>query len=58
MAVLKQLEERRDEILKIADRHGAFNVRVLGSVARGEETQDSDSESCIESLLAMTALVY
>jgi predicted nucleotidyltransferase len=31
------LLERRDRILEIADKHGAFNVRVFGSVARGEE---------------------
>ena len=37
---LKQvLQERREEILEIAAKHGAFNVRVFGSVARGEETE-------------------
>jgi len=40
---LKQLlQERREEILAIALKHGAFNVRVFGSVARGEETENSD----------------
>ena len=33
---------KRDEILEIARRHGAGNVRVFGSVARGESTPDSD----------------
>ncbi|MDP8924996.1 MAG: nucleotidyltransferase family protein [Chloroflexota bacterium] len=32
----------RDEILEIARRHGAGNVRVFGSVARGESGPDSD----------------
>jgi predicted nucleotidyltransferase len=32
----KLLKEKRDEILQIAARHGAYNVRVFGSVARGE----------------------
>ena len=33
---------KRDEILEIARRHGAGNVRVFGSVARGESGPDSD----------------
>jgi predicted nucleotidyltransferase len=32
----------RDEILRIAERHGARDVRVFGSVARGEATENSD----------------
>jgi len=36
------LKTRRDEILKIAARNGAVNVRVFGSVARGENRPDSD----------------
>ena len=31
---------KRDEILEIARRHGAGNVRVFGSVARGESGPD------------------
>ncbi len=30
------LREKREEILRIAARHGASNVRVFGSAARGE----------------------
>jgi predicted nucleotidyltransferase len=33
---------RRDEILRIAARHGAHDVRVFGSVVRGEAGKDSD----------------
>jgi predicted nucleotidyltransferase len=45
---LKQvLQERRDEILEIALKHGAFNVRVFGSVARSEETENSDIDFLI-----------
>lgn len=45
---LKQLlQERREEILEIAAKHGAFNVRVFGSVARGEETENSDVDFLI-----------
>ena len=45
---LKQLlQERCEEILEIAAKHGAFNVRVFGSVARGEETENSDIDFLI-----------
>ena len=36
------LNEKRDEIIQIAARHGAFDIRIFGSVARGEARQDSD----------------
>ncbi|MBW3582517.1 MAG: nucleotidyltransferase family protein [Euryarchaeota archaeon] len=36
------LRERRDDILKVAARHKARNVRVFGSVARGEAGPRSD----------------
>jgi len=42
MDVQTLLKTRRDEILKIATRNGAVNVRVFGSVARGENRPDSD----------------
>lgn len=34
--------ERREEILRLAARRGAHNLRVFGSVARGEANEDSD----------------
>jgi predicted nucleotidyltransferase len=39
---LAELKARRDEILRIAAQYGASNVRVFGSVARGEASPDSD----------------
>jgi predicted nucleotidyltransferase len=36
------LQEQRSQILAIAQKHGAYNVRVFGSVARGEATEQSD----------------
>jgi hypothetical protein len=38
----KLVREKRDEILRIAASHGARNVRVFGSRARGEDRPDSD----------------
>ena len=34
--------ERRDEIIRLAEQHGAHSLRVFGSVARGEANEDSD----------------
>lgn len=42
------LQENREEILKIATQHGAYNLRIFGSVARGEERQDSDVDFLVE----------
>ena len=39
---LADLRARRDEILALAEQHGAYNVRVFGSVARGEARSGSD----------------
>ncbi len=45
---LAQVRDQRDEILRIAEEHGAHNVRVFGSVARGEATEDSDVDFLID----------
>lgn len=45
---LDELRARRDEILEIAARHGAGNVRVFGSVVRGEAEPDSDVDFLID----------
>jgi predicted nucleotidyltransferase len=42
------LQDKRDEILAIAEKHGAYNVRVFGSVARGEATTESDVDFLID----------
>lgn len=42
------IKEKRDEILQIAARHGARNVRVFGSVARGDARSDSDIDFLVE----------
>lgn len=34
--------ERREEILRLAARRGAHNLRVFGSVARGDASENSD----------------
>jgi len=42
------LKERREEILRIAASHGARNLRVFGSAARGEAGENSDIDLLVE----------
>lgn len=61
MSIKELLKEKREEILKIAADHGARNVRVFGSVARGEDRPDSDVDLLVQmdpgrSLLDLVAI--
>jgi hypothetical protein len=42
MITRQQLIARREEILAIARRYGAHDVRIFGSVARGDQQENSD----------------
>ena len=42
------LRDKREEILRIAEKHGASNVRVFGSVARGEADERSDIDLLVQ----------
>jgi uncharacterized protein len=42
------LHEKREDILRIASRRGAYNVRVFGSVARGEADAKSDIDLLVD----------
>ena len=48
MALLDTLQANREQILEIAAKHGALNVRVFGSVVRGEETPESDVDFLVD----------
>ena len=45
---IKALESRRREILELAARHGARNVRVFGSMARGDDRATSDVDLLVD----------
>lgn len=40
--------DKREAILKLAEKYGATNVRVFGSVARGEARPDSDVDFLVD----------
>jgi len=48
MNVNELVGNKREEVLRIAERHGARNVRVFGSVARGEAMPDSDVDFLVD----------
>ena len=62
MGIEELLLPLKGEILRIAAKYGAYNVRVFGSVARGEARSDSDVDFLVEiesqrTLLDQIALV-
>ncbi len=59
---LDYLRAHRDEILALAAQYGASNVRVFGSVARGDATPTSDIDLLVSlpsrfTLLKLSGLV-
>jgi predicted nucleotidyltransferase len=59
---LDELRQRRPEIERIAERHGARNVRVFGSVARGDAVPGSDVDFVVDldpdrTVLDLSALI-
>ncbi len=48
MDIDRLLKAKREEILRIAAKHGARNVRIFGSVARGEARSGSDVDFLVE----------
>lgn len=48
MNINEVLKIHRNEILQLAAKYGAYNVRIFGSVARGEADADSDVDFLVE----------
>lgn len=55
---LAALRAHRDEILRIASQYGASNVRVFGSVARGEADEKSDVDILVDMAKIPTGFAY
>lgn len=46
--MVRLLEPHRSEIVRLASRYGAYNVRVFGSVARGDDDARSDIDFLVD----------
>jgi hypothetical protein len=42
------LEQKREDIFRLAAKYGAFNVLIFGSAVRGEEVPDSYLDLLVE----------
>jgi len=62
MEIREFIQEKRHDILQMATEHGERNVRIFGSVARGDAGAESDVDILVKmdqgrSLLDLSALV-
>ena len=48
MKIEELLQAKREEILRVAAKRGARNVRIFGSVARGEADEASDIDILVD----------
>ena len=58
MNLAELLKEKREEILRITGKHGARNIRVFGSVARGEANEESDIDFLVQLESGSTLLMH
>ena len=62
MKLAELVNQKREDILRIAQRYGARNVRIFGSVIHGEDNAESDVDMLVnfepgQSLLDHVALM-
>ena len=48
MDLVRLVQDKRPDILRIAAQHGATNIRVFGSVARGQTGPESDLDLLVD----------
>ncbi|NOQ47267.1 MAG: nucleotidyltransferase [Desulfobulbaceae bacterium] len=48
MSLQKSISTKRQDIIEVARRHGAKNIRVFGSMARGTSGPDSDVDFLVD----------
>lgn len=54
--LLQQIIRQKEVITEVAKRHHAVNLRLFGSVARGEENKQSDVDLLVDFLPGSTLL--
>ena len=50
IGIAELIGAKREQVVRLAQQHGVYNVRVFGSVARGEATPDSDIDFLVDGL--------
>ena len=50
LGISEIIGSKRERILELAGKQGVYNIRVFGSVARGEATQESDVDFLVDGL--------
>ena len=48
MSEFQKIKQKKKEILDVARQHGIVNIRIFGSVARGEENLQSDIDLLVD----------
>ncbi len=48
MPLTELVQARREDILRTASKYGAYNVRIFGSVARGNADEQSDLDLLVD----------
>ena len=48
MSELQKIQQKKKEILVVAKQHGIVNIRIFGSVARGEDNLQSDIDLLVD----------
>jgi predicted nucleotidyltransferase len=48
MPLQELVQVRREDILRMASEYGAYNVRIFGSVARGDADEQSDLDLLVD----------
>lgn len=55
---LEDLRQRREEIVQVVGAHGASNIRVFGSVARGKAGDASDFDALVDLTVDADGFAY
>jgi len=48
--IAEVIGDKREQVLRLAEAQGVYNVRVFGSVARGEAAPESDVDFLVDGL--------
>ena len=47
MTTIEVIQAKRDDVLQVARKHGVTSIRIFGSVARGDDSPESDIDLLI-----------